>query len=90
MEIELFECTVCGKVFPDKKRLIRHMAGHEPSRAFKCTKCSKTFTVEANLKSHMRVHNDKFRRRHIVNDTPEEIDHLLITGCLSQVKTDTI
>jgi len=37
----------------------------------------------------MRVHtNDKLRRRHQNNDTPEEEDHLLITGTLSHVKTD--
>jgi uncharacterized Zn-finger protein len=89
MEKGLFGCTICGKAFPEKKRLTRHMGIHETVRPHKCVQCSKTFGVEANLRSHMRMHSgDKPRRRHQNNDTPEEEDHLLITGSLSHVKTD--
>lgn len=89
MEKGAFGCSICGKAFTEKRRLTRHMTIHETVRPYKCAQCSKTFGVEANLRSHMRVHtNDKLRRRHQNNDTPEEEDHLLITGTLSHVKTD--
>lgn len=89
MEKGSFECSVCGKAFPEKKRLTRHLTVHETVRPYKCAQCPKDFGVETQLRSHMRVHvSDKPRRRHQNNDTPEEEDHLLITGSLSHVKTD--
>jgi len=52
-------CTICGKVFPHKCRLLEHASVHAAEKLFKCEICNKTFTYARTLNIHMRTHTGK-------------------------------
>jgi uncharacterized Zn-finger protein len=54
-----FPCTMCEKVYKDRKALKYHMAKHSgevPEKRTACEVCGKTFTSSTELRYHMRTH----------------------------------
>ena len=50
------KCDECGRVFPRKDSLNRHMLIHTCDRRFKCEVCGKSFIQSYQLTEHMRIH----------------------------------
>ncbi|KAM8884833.1 uncharacterized protein ACB058_000838 [Synchiropus picturatus] len=53
---KLFACSECGKSFPRKSSLERHVRLHAGERPYICEFCGKTFSENAVLKRHARCH----------------------------------
>lgn len=54
-----YQCTVCGKSFPIRYYLTRHMMSHEEKR-FQCPYCPTRVCYKWNLKAHVaKVHRDR-------------------------------
>ncbi|XP_077360332.1 putative transcription factor ovo-like protein 3 [Festucalex cinctus] len=51
-----FVCSVCHKVFPLQRILIRHMKCHSLVKRHPCQFCGKGFNDTFDLKRHMRTH----------------------------------
>jgi uncharacterized Zn-finger protein len=72
---EVYECSVCKKIFTDQKLFTDHTKSHpqqqeqeevktsepvDPLKKFSCTQCSKAFKMASTLKDHLRTHTGKF------------------------------
>ncbi|XP_077345533.1 uncharacterized protein LOC143989320 [Lithobates pipiens] len=53
---ESFSCTECGKCFPCKSKLKRHIGSHTGEKPYSCPECRKCFAVKYNLYRHQRSH----------------------------------
>uniref|UniRef100_A0A8C5PWI1 C2H2-type domain-containing protein n=1 Tax=Leptobrachium leishanense TaxID=445787 RepID=A0A8C5PWI1_9ANUR len=51
-----FNCSECGKCFPEKSKLISHLHFHTRERPFKCTECGKCFIKASYLRTHKMIH----------------------------------
>nr|XP_061801695.1 putative transcription factor ovo-like protein 3 [Nerophis lumbriciformis] len=51
-----FVCSVCHKMFPLQRILIRHMKCHSLVKRHRCQFCGKGFNDTFDLKRHMRTH----------------------------------
>ncbi|CAG0919581.1 unnamed protein product [Notodromas monacha] len=51
-------CGICGKVFEERKRLLRHVAVHDETRVrkFECHMCELKFFEQCHLDNHLRTH----------------------------------
>ena len=54
---ELFQCSVCSKLFTYSKNLSRHKRIHSGDKACKCDVCGKSFSQLGHLRTHMRTHS---------------------------------
>ncbi|OCT81630.1 hypothetical protein XELAEV_18028454mg [Xenopus laevis] len=52
----LFACSVCGKCFTRRAKLIEHFRNHTGEKPFACDECGKRFTHRAKLVDHQRAH----------------------------------
>ena len=55
-----FICGECGKAFPFKSILNRHMTGHTGQRPFTCKECGKSYALKGYLTKHSKIHTGKF------------------------------
>ncbi|XP_055622414.1 zinc finger protein 91-like [Toxorhynchites rutilus septentrionalis] len=53
---ETHECHVCGKIFPLRTTLNKHIKLHNKEKPHKCDFCEKTFHVSHWKIAHMRIH----------------------------------
>ena len=51
-----FICSYCGKVFPKKDYLLKHVTEHTGEKKYKCEVCGKCFRHETTLSSHLDMH----------------------------------
>ncbi|XP_057688164.1 zinc finger protein 583-like [Corythoichthys intestinalis] len=49
-------CSHCGKRYPNKSKLIKHLKNHTGERPFSCEVCSKAFSRKQHLALHVKTH----------------------------------
>merc|ERR1712080_193848 len=54
-----YECSICGKRFPQKGEVKNHEMQHGEERGFTCDHCGKSFNRDAYLRIHMKTHLKK-------------------------------
>ncbi|XP_041664281.1 oocyte zinc finger protein XlCOF6-like [Cheilinus undulatus] len=50
-------CSVCGKTFEHKHKLIKHMTIHRGEKPFSCSQCGKKFGHKGHFTRHMLIHS---------------------------------
>jgi len=56
---EKFECTLCGKVFNNKAKYLKHLNFHKREKKVTCDFCAKAFKTERGLKAHKNLLHSK-------------------------------
>ncbi|XP_029134442.2 gastrula zinc finger protein XlCGF57.1 [Labrus bergylta] len=54
--VKPFKCPICGKRYPQKISLTKHMKRHSEGTCFSCSVCKKSFPWRGELVRHMRIH----------------------------------
>ncbi|PIO14618.1 hypothetical protein AB205_0163440 [Aquarana catesbeiana] len=49
-------CSVCGKLFTNKRELLKHKKYHTVERPYSCSECGKCYTSKQNLRTHQYSH----------------------------------
>ena len=52
-ELENFECSICGKLLSDHKKLRDHELLHSAERPYQCHLCESGFVLKARLRNHL-------------------------------------
>ena len=52
-ELEMFECSICGKVLSNAKQLRNHELLHSAERPYQCHLCDSAFVVKSRLRNHL-------------------------------------
>lgn len=55
----VWRCSICGKSFPEEKKLIRHEKIHSDEKKYECNRCDKSFREQHNLLVHYRTHTEE-------------------------------
>lgn len=55
--IKTHKCPECGKCFPRKNSLNRHLLLHQEGRPFQCSECEANYKSHSQLKRHQRLHS---------------------------------
>ncbi|XP_063224615.1 zinc finger protein 696-like isoform X2 [Bacillus rossius redtenbacheri] len=53
-----YQCVDCSRVYPDCRKLARHIRVHWNKGKFKCEQCPKTFSTRQNLAHHAILHEE--------------------------------
>ena len=59
-ELEMFECSICGKLLSDQKKLRNHELLHSAERPHKCHLCESAFVLKERLRNHL-LHTHKVK-----------------------------
>jgi len=54
-------CSVCGKEFPARWRLVEHGQVHTGATPYQCAQCGKRYPYRSCLSRHMNIHREKYR-----------------------------
>ncbi|XP_066458330.1 zinc finger protein 432-like isoform X2 [Eleutherodactylus coqui] len=54
-----YSCSVCGKCFPFKSKLVTHERSHTGEKPYSCIQCGKCFPHKSQLVRHERIHTEK-------------------------------
>lgn len=99
LDFRVFSCTQCGKVFPRRSSLKRHIQLHGNYKPFCCTLCGRAFNRKEHLSRHMVSHTGGrpfhcdicfkpfTRKEHLMrhrNITHFADQHILVTGNKSE------
>jgi uncharacterized C2H2 Zn-finger protein len=55
MEEKVFECNICKKQYTKEKKLLKHLASHEPTSSV-CPYCGKKFLKQSTFDRHLLKH----------------------------------
>ena len=56
-DVPQFICSFCGKSFPKKDYMLKHITGHTGEKKYDCIVCEKKFRFETSLSNHTNLHN---------------------------------
>ncbi|KAH7716985.1 zinc finger protein 91-like protein [Aphelenchoides avenae] len=57
--VDQFECKICLRAYPTRKRLRSHLLVHTKNKGFSCATCGNSYRDKDTLKGHMMVHSDE-------------------------------
>lgn len=58
LELQHFECDLCGKIFFRKHGLRTHAMMHLGERRYRCNVCPAKFSIKAGLNRHLALHKN--------------------------------
>ena len=72
-------CELCGKIFPSKSGIDRHMKSHSKTKDFPCQFCPKEYADKQNLLKHLKtVHPEKEEEQ--ISDPLPDFKSLIPSG----------
>lgn len=72
-----FNCQICQKGFPEKRKLKDHMNTHSGNKPYVCKYCGKGFSDRGNMRMHERTTHEGYKRPNKNNKMgPEDDKHL--------------
>ncbi|XP_017467864.1 PREDICTED: zinc finger protein 677-like, partial [Rhagoletis zephyria] len=86
VDVNPFECSVCGNLLPSQTQYKIHLASHDGSLPYKCIVCGHGFQESANLTVHLRRHAQDYKytcevcNRPIATTTELKAHMLIHTG----------